>query len=144
MIVEIKIPSPGESVNEVEIANWLVQEGDFVTRDQELAEVESDKATLPLIAPESGKISNLLPTGETIKVGQTACIIDTSFAKPGSQKTTTSKSTTSKKEPAEKVTKTENEPAVIVETSSATSAKKQFQNNPARKKNDGRKPSDQQ
>ena len=57
MIVEIKIPSPGESITEVEIANWHVSDGDIVERDQEIAELESDKATLTLIAEESGQIS---------------------------------------------------------------------------------------
>ena len=56
MIVEVKVPSPGESISEVEIATWLVEEGEYVEKDQELAEVESDKATLPLIAEEAGKI----------------------------------------------------------------------------------------
>ena len=56
MIVEIKVPSPGESISEVEIASWLVQDGDYVEKDQEVAEVESDKATLPLIAEQAGKI----------------------------------------------------------------------------------------
>ncbi|MEA3443915.1 MAG: 2-oxo acid dehydrogenase subunit E2, partial [Bacteroidota bacterium] len=80
MIVEIIIPSPGESINEVEIANWLVENGDIVEKDQEIAEVESDKATLPLIATEGGKINIIAPTGETIAVGSRACSIDTSFA----------------------------------------------------------------
>ncbi|MCF8372456.1 MAG: 2-oxoglutarate dehydrogenase complex dihydrolipoyllysine-residue succinyltransferase [Bacteroidales bacterium] len=80
MIIEITIPSPGESINEVEIANWLVEDGDIVEKDQEIAEVESDKATLPLIAPESGKIKIVAPVGETIAVGSLACSIDTSFA----------------------------------------------------------------
>lgn len=80
MIIEITIPSPGESINEVEIANWMVEDGDIVEKDQEIAEVESDKATLPLIATESGKIKIVGPAGETIAVGSLACTIDTSFA----------------------------------------------------------------
>jgi 2-oxoglutarate dehydrogenase E2 component (dihydrolipoamide succinyltransferase) len=80
MIIEIKIPSPGESVMEVEIANWLVNDGDFVEKDQEIAEVESDKATLPLLAEESGTIKILKETGRTIEVGAVACTIDTSEA----------------------------------------------------------------
>lgn len=55
MIIEIKIPSPGESISEVTMANWMVENGAFVEKDQEIAEVESDKATLPLIAADSGK-----------------------------------------------------------------------------------------
>ena len=80
-MIEIKIPSPGESITEVEISNWLVENGDYVEKDQEIAEIESDKATLPLMASENGKIEILAPAGESIKVGSVACKIDTS-AKP--------------------------------------------------------------
>lgn len=80
MIIEVTIPSPGESISEVEIANWMVDDGDIVDKDQEVAEVESDKATLPLIAPEGGKIKIVAPAGESIAVGSLACSIDTSFA----------------------------------------------------------------
>ncbi|MBN2683153.1 MAG: 2-oxoglutarate dehydrogenase complex dihydrolipoyllysine-residue succinyltransferase [Bacteroidales bacterium] len=79
MIVEITIPSPGESVSEVEIAQWHVKTGDFVEKDQELAEIESEKATLPLIASESGEIEIILEPG-TAKVGAVACKIDTTKA----------------------------------------------------------------
>jgi len=78
MIIEIKIPSPGESISEVTMANWMVENGSFVEKDQEIAEVESDKATLPLIAQESGKIEILIEAGDEAKVGDTACKIDTS------------------------------------------------------------------
>ena len=77
-MIELKIPSPGESITEVEISNWLVEHGDYVEKDQEIAEIESDKATLPLIAPESGAIEIIASAGETIKVGTVACKIDTS------------------------------------------------------------------
>jgi len=80
-MIEIKIPSPGESITEVEILEWLVSDGSYVEIDQEIAEIESDKATLPLIALESGKIEIIAPAGETIKVGDIACKID-SNAKP--------------------------------------------------------------
>ncbi len=75
-MIEVKIPSPGESITEVEIANWIVETGDYVEKDQEIAEIESDKATLPLVAEESGKIEIVAPEGETIKVGEVACKID--------------------------------------------------------------------
>jgi len=75
-MIEVKIPSPGESITEVEIANWLVETGDYVEKDQEIAEIESEKATLPLVAEESGKVEIVAPEGETIKVGETACKID--------------------------------------------------------------------
>jgi 2-oxoglutarate dehydrogenase E2 component (dihydrolipoamide succinyltransferase) len=77
MIVEIKVPSPGESISEVEIASWLVEDGDYVEKDQEIAEVESDKATLPLIAEQSGTIRILADTGKAIQVGTVVCSINT-------------------------------------------------------------------
>lgn len=83
-MIEIKIPSPGESITEVEISNWLVENGDYVEKDQEIAEIESDKATLPLMASESGRIEILAPTGESINVGIVACKIDTSAEAPKS------------------------------------------------------------
>jgi 2-oxoglutarate dehydrogenase E2 component (dihydrolipoamide succinyltransferase) len=87
MIHEIKIPSPGESVTEVEVANWFVKSGDYVEKDQELAELESDKATLPLIAEESGSIELLVEEGNTVEVGSVACKIDTSAKRKTSKKT---------------------------------------------------------
>ncbi|PZX20325.1 2-oxoglutarate dehydrogenase E2 component [Breznakibacter xylanolyticus] len=80
MLIDIKIPTPGESITEVEITNWLVNDGDLVIKNQELAEVESDKATLALTATESGKIHIMLPAGSSAKVNATACTIDTDFA----------------------------------------------------------------
>jgi 2-oxoglutarate dehydrogenase E2 component (dihydrolipoamide succinyltransferase) len=86
MIIQIKVPSPGESISEVEIATWLVEDGDYVEKDQEVAEVESDKATLPLIAEEAGKIKIMAEVGETVPVGKVACTIDTSAKAPGGEK----------------------------------------------------------
>ncbi|NLX71954.1 MAG: 2-oxoglutarate dehydrogenase complex dihydrolipoyllysine-residue succinyltransferase [Bacteroidales bacterium] len=82
MIVDVKVPTPGESISEVELASWLVSDGDLVRKNQELAEVESDKATLSLIAPESGKISLLIEDGALVKVNSVACTIDTSVEVP--------------------------------------------------------------
>jgi 2-oxoglutarate dehydrogenase E2 component (dihydrolipoamide succinyltransferase) len=82
MILEIKIPSPGESITEALLANWLVLDGDYVFKDQELGEVESDKATLPLIAADNGEIKILVQAGSTVKIGEIACSIDTSVNKP--------------------------------------------------------------
>ncbi len=87
-MVEIKIPSPGESITEVEISSWLVEDGSYVEKDQEIAEIESDKATLPLIAEESGAISIKIQEGEAVNVGATACTIDTSATKPEKEKST--------------------------------------------------------
>jgi 2-oxoglutarate dehydrogenase E2 component (dihydrolipoamide succinyltransferase) len=80
MVLEIKIPTPGESITEVEIGKWLVEDGDLVSKDQEVAEVESDKATLTLVAGEGGKIKILVQEGDTVAVGTVACTIDTSVA----------------------------------------------------------------
>ena len=77
MILEMKVPSPGESITEVEIAQWLVAEGDYVKKDQAIAEVDSDKATLALPAEESGTIKLVAEEGDTVAVGQVVCIIDT-------------------------------------------------------------------
>ena len=73
----MKVPSPGESISEVEIAQWLVEDGDYVEKDQEIAEVDSDKATLALPAEESGTIKLIAEEGDTVEVGQVVCIIDT-------------------------------------------------------------------
>ena len=67
--LEMKVPSPGESISEVEIAQWLVSDGDFVEKDQPIAEVDSDKATLELPAEESGVITLKANEGDTVKVG---------------------------------------------------------------------------
>lgn len=80
MIIEIKVPTPGESITEVEIGKWIVADGDLVDKDQELGEIESDKATLTLAATESGKIKLQVLEGERVAVGAIACTIDTSFA----------------------------------------------------------------
>ncbi len=76
MILEITIPSPGESITEVEIGKWLIEDESFVTKDQEIAEIESDKATLSLTAPAAGRIKLLIKEGERISVGSVACTID--------------------------------------------------------------------
>jgi len=77
MILEMKVPSPGESISEVEIASWLVKDGDYVEKDQAIAEVDSDKATLELPAEQSGTITLKAAEGETVAVGQVVCLIDT-------------------------------------------------------------------
>src|SRR6187200_1996051 len=82
MILEMKVPSPGESIKEVEIATWLVKDGDYVEKDQAIAEVDSDKATLELPAEASGIITLKAEEGDAVAVGQVVCLIDTSAAKP--------------------------------------------------------------
>ena len=81
-VLEMKVPSPGESISEVEIAAWLVADGDYVEKDQAIAEVDSDKATLELPAEESGIITLKAADGDVVKVGQVVCLIDTSAARP--------------------------------------------------------------
>ena len=85
MILEMKVPSPGESISEVEIAQWLVEDGDYVEKDQTIAEVDSDKATLDLPAEESGVITLKAQEGDAVLVGQVVCLIDTKATKPKKQ-----------------------------------------------------------
>ena len=80
MILEMKVPSPGESITEVEIASWLVADGDYVEKDQAIAEVDSDKATLELPAEASGIITLKAEEGDAVAVGQVVCLIDTDTA----------------------------------------------------------------
>ncbi len=83
MILEMKVPSPGESITEVEIAEWLVEDGDYVEKDQAIAEVDSDKATLELPAEESGIITLKAEVGDAVAVGEVVCLIDTEGKKSG-------------------------------------------------------------
>ncbi|WP_353777346.1 2-oxoglutarate dehydrogenase complex dihydrolipoyllysine-residue succinyltransferase [Winogradskyella sp. 3972H.M.0a.05] len=82
MVLEMKVPSPGESITEVEIAQWLVEDGDYVEKDQAIAEVDSDKATLELPAEASGTITLKAEEGDAVAVGEVVCLIDTSAEAP--------------------------------------------------------------
>lgn len=82
MILEMKVPSPGESITEVEIASWLVEDGDYVEKDQPIAEVDSDKATLELPAEESGVITFKAEEGDAVAVGAVVCLIDMDAKRP--------------------------------------------------------------
>ena len=106
MILEMKVPSPGESITEVEIAEWLVQDGDYVEKDQAIAEVDSDKATLELPAEASGIISLKAEEGDAVDVGQVVCLIDTSAEKPEGQ-------SSAKKEAVKEVKKEETKAEAI-------------------------------
>src|SRR5690554_1929880 len=86
-VVEMKVPSPGESISEVEIAEWLVSDGDYVEKDQAIAEVDSDKATLELPAEVAGTITLKAEEGELVAVGQVVCLIDTSAVAPEKKET---------------------------------------------------------
>ncbi|MET2983946.1 2-oxoglutarate dehydrogenase complex dihydrolipoyllysine-residue succinyltransferase [Aureibaculum conchae] len=99
MVLEMKVPSPGESITEVEIATWLVEDGDYVEKDQAIAEVDSDKATLELPAEESGIITLKAEEGDAVAVGAVVCHIDTSAKKPSG---TGSKKEEAKETPAKK------------------------------------------
>src|SRR5690606_27942497 len=101
MIISMKVPSPGESISDVQIAQWLVKTGDYVTTDQELVEVDSDKATLSIPAESSGVITILIAEGETVNVGDEICTIDTSAAAPEGIETKVA-DTAPEKAPAEK------------------------------------------
>lgn len=96
--IELKIPSPGESITEVTISKWLVNSGDVVEKDQELAEIESDKATLTINAEDAGKIEVLAKDGDVVKVGDVVCRIDTSVKPEPKAKKAEPKSETPKKE----------------------------------------------
>lgn len=122
MILEMKVPSPGESISEVEIAQWLVKDGDFVEKDQDIAEIDSDKATLALPAEASGRIKILVEAGNSVAVGDVVCTIDTSVqkdAKPSSS-THTSSAKSNEAEPAKQVAQeSKNEAPKSHQTSSA-------------------------
>ncbi len=109
MIIELKIPSAGESITEVAIGSWLIEDKAYVEKDQEIAEVESDKATLPLIAPDSGMFNILIPAGAKAQVGDVAGTLDTAANPPAkSQKASKKKSeTVPAKEPAATVSQDE-------------------------------------
>ena len=113
MILEMKVPSPGESITEVEIAEWLVQDGDYVEKDQAIAEVDSDKATLELPAEQSGTITLKAEEGDAVAVGEVVCLIDTSATKPEGDEAVAQEEVV-KEAPAEK--KVEPAPAAKKET----------------------------
>ncbi|MCY1722497.1 2-oxoglutarate dehydrogenase complex dihydrolipoyllysine-residue succinyltransferase [Prolixibacteraceae bacterium Z1-6] len=100
MILEIKVPSPGESITEVEIGSWLVEDGAVVSKDQEIAEVESDKATLTIVASEGGKITIKAEEGQAVPVGEVVCTIDTSVASAAPAEVNPEESIPAKSEPA--------------------------------------------
>lgn len=106
MALEMKVPSPGESITEVEIAQWLVEDGDYVEKDQPIAEVDSDKATLELPAEASGIITLKAEEGDAVAVGAVVCLIDTDAPKPGGGDKAEAKS---EEKPAEKEVKEQRE-----------------------------------
>ena len=124
MILEMKVPSPGESITEVEVASWLVEDGDYVEKDQAIAEVDSDKATLELPAEESGIITFKAEEGDAVDVGAVICLIDMSAAKSsGTNKKEAAKATTIE-EPTKSVEAPVVENATYATGSASPAAKK--------------------
>jgi 2-oxoglutarate dehydrogenase E2 component (dihydrolipoamide succinyltransferase) len=112
-ILEMKVPSPGESISEVEIAQWLVSDGDYVVKDQAIAEIDSDKATLELPAEESGTITLKAEEGDAVAVGAVVCLIDTSAKAP--------EGIAPKVEKTVEPVKTETKPVAVAEVKAAPS-----------------------
>ena len=123
MILEMKVPSPGESITEVEIAEWLVQDGDYVEKDQAIAEVDSDKATLELPAEVSGTITLKAEEGDAIEVGAVVCLIDTSATKPEGDDSTSAELDTPKQTPTTSVVAPSNENTYATGTASPAAKK---------------------
>lgn len=124
-ILEMKVPSPGESITEVEIATWLVQDGDYVEKDQPIAEVDSDKATLELPAEESGIITLKAEEGDTVEVGQVVCLIDRSATKPeGEAKEEKKEEVKPTETPKEELKKEEAKPTTYASGTPSPAAKK--------------------
>lgn len=120
MILEMKVPSPGESITEVEIATWLVEDGDYVEKDQPIAEVDSDKATLELPAEESGIITLKAEEGDAVAVGAVVCLIDMDAKKPVDSK----QSSVSSEQPKAKSEQPKAEKATYATGTASPAAKK--------------------
>ena len=121
MILEMKVPSPGESITEVEIATWLVEDGDYVEKDQPIAEVDSDKATLELPAEQSGIITLKAEEGDAVAVGAVVCLIDTGASKP--ERSETPKKQENKEEPKSEAPVQENKTTYASGTASPAAKK---------------------
>jgi len=124
MILEMKVPSPGESITEVEVASWLVEDGDYVEKDQAIAEVDSDKATLELPAEESGIITLKAEEGDAVDVGAVICLIDMSAAKTSGTKKKEAVKDTTIEEPAKAVEAPVAENSTYATGSASPAAKK--------------------
>src|SRR5690606_7274462 len=119
-ILEMKVPSPGESITEVEIASWLEQDGDYVEKDQPIAEVDPDKATLELPAEQSGIITLKAEEGEVVQVGQVVCLIDMDAAKPEGAAPTETPAEAPAAKPAAEEPKKEEKPAAAATYATGT------------------------
>jgi len=128
-ILEMKVPSPGESITEVEIATWLVKDGDYVEKDQPIAEVDSDKATLELPAEQSGVITLKAEEGEVVQVGQVVCLIDMDAAKPeaaSEAKQSVAETPKAEEAPKKEAPKAEEKPAATYATGTPSPAAKKI------------------
>ena len=125
-ILEMKVPSPGESITEVEIATWLVKDGDYVEKDQAIAEVDSDKATLELPAEQAGIITLKAEEGEVVKVGQVVCLIDMSGAKPEGKAAPVAEAPKAEEAPKVEAPKPAAAPAATYATNSPSPAAKKI------------------
>jgi 2-oxoglutarate dehydrogenase E2 component (dihydrolipoamide succinyltransferase) len=123
MILEMKVPSPGESITEVEIAQWLVTDGDYVEKDQAIAEVDSDKATLELPAEVSGTITLKAEEGDAVEVGAVVCLIDTEGEATNGATTTASSSATAAVASAAKILASEQTSTYASQTPSPAARK---------------------
>jgi len=120
-ILEMKVPSPGESITEVEIAAWVVEDGDWVEKDQTIAEIDSDKATLELPAEEAGVITLKVEEGDVVEVGQVVCLIDRDAKRPADKAKKEKKEVEGEKEmEVEKEVEVEKEGSTLDPTVSAT------------------------
>lgn len=82
MALEIKVPPVGESITEVTLVKWLKKDGDWVNRDEMIAELESEKATFEINAEQAGKLKIIAPEGTTLKIGDVTCELDTTATPP--------------------------------------------------------------
>ena len=123
-VLEMRVPSPGESITEVEIATWLVEDGDYVEKDQPIAEVDSDKATLELPAEESGIVTLKAEEGDAVEVGAVVCLIDTSAAKPSGDAPAKTDAPKEEEKVEEKVEAPKATPAATYATGTASPAAK--------------------
>lgn len=133
---EMKVPSPGESISEVEIAAWLVSDGDYVEKDQPIAEIDSDKATLELPAEVAGVIQLKAEEGETVEVGQVVCLIDTDAAKPEGK-------ADAKEKPEEKTKEVDSAPKADEAKKETAVAESSEKNEPAKGESEAKKPADE-
>lgn len=123
MALEMKVPSPGESITEVEIASWLVSDGDYVEKDQAIAEIDSDKATLELPAEASGIITLKAEEGDLVAVGDVVCLIDTDAKKPGGDEKASDKKEEEKPKKEETSKKEEEKPKETAKPTAQSEAK---------------------